>query len=386
MVKRSKEQREPASSLGQEPDVRALEKNSFLQEIESEREDAASTTSHYEIVSIPADFTLEGLVAKWKKNQLTIPGFQRRFIWTQRQASRLIESFLLGLPVPALFLYADPDTGEQQVIDGQQRLMSVVQFFDGTFKNASMAKARLFRLIGIGDDSPYADLTAKDLEERHPAVFASLNDAVMRAFMIKQLDPNDATSIYHIFERLNTGGSILVGQEIRNCVYHGRFNDLLNKLNTNDNWRKIIGKPKPDPRMRDVEMILRFVALYYFAASYRKPMKDFLSFAMKEKRDLPEKESDALAKLFEATCAEIVATLGAEPFHGNRGRMNPAVFDAVFTTIAQYYGKLPSNLDRRFEKLLESKEFDENASYRTTDADAVTNRLKLARTRLVDAK
>jgi hypothetical protein len=154
--------------------------------MDSEKEDASSTSSHYEIVSIPADFTLEGLVLKWKKKQLTIPGFQRKFVWTQCQASRLIESFLLGLPVPALFLYADPDSGEQQVIDGQQRLMSVVQFFDGTFRNATMTSDRLFRLTGLGEGSPYMGCSAKDLEQRFKPQYAKLNDAVMRAFMIKQ--------------------------------------------------------------------------------------------------------------------------------------------------------------------------------------------------------
>ncbi len=371
--------------LENEPDVLALEDASPVQAIESEREDAASTASHYEIVSIPADFTLEGLVAKWKKGQLKIPGFQRKFVWTQRQASRLIESFLLGLPVPSLFLYADPDTGEQQVIDGQQRLMSVVQYFDGTFKNANMTKPKSFRLTGLADDSPYQNLDATELEEKFPAKFAKLNDSVMRAFMIKQLDPEDATSIYHIFERLNTGGSILLGQEIRNCVYNGRLNDLLNELNADPSWRKVIGKPQPDARMRDVEMILRFVALYFFADVYRKPMKDFLSAAMKKKRNLPPKETEALDRTFRETCETIVERLGERPFHRDSGRMNPAVFDAVFTTIAKHEGELPADLRDRCDTLMNSPEFNENSSYRTTDVDAVKQRLKLTRETLFGA-
>ena len=208
----------PKTLPEREPDEEELQAESPVESLESELTDATSTLANYEIVSIPADYTLEGLKTKWKKKQLLIPGFQRKFVWTQRQASRLIESFLLGLPVPALFLYTDPDTGAQQVIDGQQRLMSVVQFFDGEFRNAAMTESRLFKLVGLGEASPYAGCTSKDLEDRHGAMFAKLNDAVMRAFVIKQLDPNDSTSIYHIFERLNTGGTRLLGQEIRNCV------------------------------------------------------------------------------------------------------------------------------------------------------------------------
>jgi len=374
----------PSDLLDNEPDVQELEKDSPIEHIESEIEDATFSPSHYEIVSIPADYTLEGLANKWRKGQLKIPGFQRKFVWTLRQASRLIESFLLGLPVPALFLYVDPDTGDQQVIDGQQRLMTVVQFFDGMFKNASMVKERPFRLVGLADDSPYARCSAKDLEERFPAKFAQLNDAVMRAFVIKQLDPEDATSIYHIFERLNTGGTRLLGQEIRNCVYHGRFNELLCSLNGSPNWRKIIGKSLPDSRMRDVEMILRFVALYFFADEYKKPMKDFLSTAMMKKRNLPEDEARSLAATFEITCAKIVGALGERPFHGHQG-MNPAVYDAVFTAIAKQPGSLPTDAKERCEALVKSEEFKAKASYRTTDVDAVARRLELARTRLFDA-
>lgn len=348
-----------------------------MEPVESETEDAVSTSSHFEIVSIPADFTLEGLVAKWKKGQLRIPGFQRKFVWTQRQASRLIESFLLGLPVPALFLYADPDTGEQQVIDGQQRLMSVVHFFSGTFQNASMLKEKQFRLVGLGEGSRYAGLTAKELELQFKPLYAKLNDSVMRAFMIKQLDPDDATSIYHIFERLNTGGSRLLGQEIRNCVYHGRLNELLGRLNTNADWRRIIGTPQPDPRMRDIEMILRFVALYFFSSTYKKPMKDFLFTTMRKKRNLPSEEMANLETIFISTCNRIVGSLGERPFHKQRG-MNPAVFDAVFTSFAKHPGELPVDIKSRTAALIDSEEFKRNASYRTTDAEEVAGRLQLA--------
>lgn len=384
MTKTKGKTEQARSSLNNEPDIQELESNNPIEALGSEIEDAASTASHYEIVSIPADFTLEGLIAKWNKKQLTIPGFQRKFVWTQRQASRLIESFILGLPVPALFLYADPDTGEQQVIDGQQRLMSVVQYFTGRFKNAKMATEKVFQLTGLADDSPYTGLTISALESQHPVKFAKLNDAVMRAFMIKQLDPDDATSIYHIFERLNTGGSILLGQEIRNCVYHGSLNDLLNELNTDANWRKIIGKDMPDDRMRDVEMILRFVALYFFAADYRKPMKDFLSWAMKKKRNLSEADAQQLERTFRDTCETIVKRLGTEPFHRDSGRMNPAVFDAVFTTIAMVNTAGLKDLQDRCDDLMNSPEFQESSSFRTTDVEAVKKRLELARIRLTE--
>jgi hypothetical protein len=360
------------------------DEESPIASVKSETEDASSTTSHYDIISIPADFTLEGLVSKHEKKQLVIPGFQRKFVWTQRQASRLVESFLLGLPVPALFLYSDTETGKLQVIDGQQRLTSVIQFFGGFFQNAGMAKPKLFSLAGLAADSPYDGLTYKELETKHPATYANLNDSVMRAFMIKQLDPNDATSIFHIFERLNTGGTILQGQEIRNCVYHGNLNDLINELNECADWRRILGKPKADSRMRDVEMVLRFVALYYCEESYKKPMKDFLSTVMKLKRNIPESEVTDLKRVFEKTCGIILSELGDRPFHLDSNRMNPAVFDAVFTCIARYQGKLRKDLKSCYDQLIASSDFRDNSSYRTTDVREVKQRLHLAKMNLVD--
>src|SRR5439155_2993208 len=132
-------------------------------------------------------------------------------------------------------------------------------------------------------------------------------------------------------------------QEIRNCVYHGPFNELLNVLNGDPNWRKIIGKQVADARMRDIEMILRFVALYFFADNYKKPMKDFLSTAMKKKRNLPKEEAESLGDKFRETCASIIKALGTAPFHVT-SRMNPAVFDAVFTATAKHLGHLPPDL------------------------------------------
>jgi len=89
---------------------------------------------------------------------------------------------------------------------------------------------------------------------------------------MKQLAPIDDTSIVEVFSRLNTGGVALQGQEVRNCVYAGEFNKLLKQLNKNEDWRFIVGKTAEDNRMRDIELILRFLALYSNASQYAKPM------------------------------------------------------------------------------------------------------------------
>jgi len=257
-------------------DLHHLEE-SGLEPVDSEQQDLDASPPRYEIVTYPADYTLEGLVSKYRKAQIKVPGFQRKFVWSLPQASKLIESFLLGLPVPAVFLYTDPEDNTLQLIDGQQRLLSIVYFFDGYFGPEERGKRTVFALRGLNEKSPYLNKTYAQLKETDESAWNQLNDSVLRAFVIKQLNPGDGTSIYHIFERLNTGGTQLVSQEIRNCVYHGPLNDLLCDLNSDPNWRKLFGKPTGDKRQRDVELILRFLALLYDAREYEKPMKDFLA-------------------------------------------------------------------------------------------------------------
>lgn len=117
------------SNLFEKPETRSRDQESIdIESIDSETEDQESTPSEYKTKSYPADFTLEVLHNKWKKKQIVIPSFQRRFVWKQSQSSKLIESFLLDLPVPPIFLYEE-SKGTLMVIDGQQRLKSIFFFF-----------------------------------------------------------------------------------------------------------------------------------------------------------------------------------------------------------------------------------------------------------------
>lgn len=97
----------------------------------------------YEISYYPADYTLRGYLDKWEDKQLEVPPFQRNYVWDQVKASKLIESFLLGLPVPGVFLYKERKTNKLLVIDGQQRILSAIRFFKNEFDE------KIFRLKGV---------------------------------------------------------------------------------------------------------------------------------------------------------------------------------------------------------------------------------------------
>ncbi len=353
-----------------------------IESVPSEEEDRAASLPAYEILTYPADFTLEVLVDKWRKGQIVIPHFQRRFVWTQNQASKLIESFLLGLPVPAIFLYSEPDTNDLLVVDGQQRLKTIAYFFEGYFGEETGGARTVFRLTGLDDENRYLGKTYDDFKGDDPASLNKLNDSVLRAFVIKQLDPRDDTSIYHIFERLNTGGTFLNPQEIRNCIHHGPFNEELLRLNELTSWRQIFGRRPTDRRQRDVELILRFLALLENSANYEKPMKDFLNKFMAANRRPPQTRLDGFRDIFDRTARQVEEDLGEKPFHIRAG-LNAAVFDSVFVTVARHLEEIPSDLQERYRILIGDSTFLSLVTSGTTDKDIVQRRLDRAKELLI---
>lgn len=167
-----------------------------IEPVESEILDEESTPAEFEIATYPADFTLEILHQKLLLQEIVIPKFQRGFVWKMPQASRLIESFLLGLPVPQIFIYTDQDQ-KLLIIDGQQRLKSIHYYFEGYFgERDKTGKRRVFKLEGLNERSKWIGKAFEDLDESDKR---KLKNAVLRAIIVKQLNPDDDTSIYHIF-------------------------------------------------------------------------------------------------------------------------------------------------------------------------------------------
>ena len=332
-----------------------------------------TTPLEYEIMTMPADYTLEVLHDKWRKKEITVPKFQREYVWSITQASRLIESFIMGLPVPPVFLYVDP-TQKVLVVDGMQRLRSIFDFFDGCFGDKVGKKQKAFKLSGINKESRLYGKTFEELDSQDQL---RLKNTVLRSILIRQLRPHDRTSIYHIFERLNTGGMALKDQEVRNCVYEGKLNDLLTELNTTAEWRDILGRPKPDKRKRDVQLILRYMALFHNGKDYHKPMRDFMSKFMGEKKDPPDEFIRSERRRFDDTCRLVLARLGEKPFRQARS-LNPAVFDSMFVAFARNPDSCPADIVERAKNLRGNQDFQRYTTHATTDDAAVRSRLDLA--------
>ncbi|MDO9530482.1 MAG: DUF262 domain-containing protein [Syntrophales bacterium] len=344
----------------------AIEADILLEPIKAEDEDYESAPPDFNIVTFPADYTLEVLYSKWKSGEINIPSFQRSFVWKQAQASKLIESFLVGLPVPAIFLYNETKSQQLFVIDGQQRLKSIFYFFEGYFGEPEDDKRKIFLLTGLNQKSCFFRKTYKDMEDEDQR---KLKNKVLRSFIVQQIDPDDDTSMYHIFERLNTGGTLLTNQEVRNCVYNGSFVSFLDELNHYEKWRRILGKPDPDTRKRDIELLLRFFAMRNLEA-YEKPLKDFLSKYMRKNRNPSDEVRNSTRVLFCRTCDTILKYLGDKPFHIRAG-LNAAVFDAVMSTVSNHLDAIPSNLNSRYEGLKRDPDFEKATRESTTDKERI---------------
>ncbi len=231
----------------------------------------------------------------------------------------------------------------------------------------------MFHLVGLSQDSRFLGRTFQDLLEPDQR---KLKNAVLRSFIVQQLDPNDDTSMYHIFEHLNTGGTLLANQEIRNCVYHGRLVEHLVKLNQLQEWRQILGKTAPDARKRDIELLVRFFAMRDLS-SYQKPMKDFLSKFMRRNKDTSEQVLEHDGEVFRETCKQLKGALGEKPFHVHSG-LNAAVADAVMVAFSNHIGSVPKDIHERYQRLLEDEGFKDSTSKGTTDVNIVRGRFAKA--------
>lgn len=312
----------------------------------SSEDDEENIPTKYSISSYGADYVIDGLVRRILDGSIYVPSFQRNFVWDSKKASRFIESLLLGLPVPGIFLSKEEKSQKLLVIDGQQRLRTLEYFYEGAFGDTGL----VFALRGVQEQ--FDGVTYKTLREEDKR---RLDDSILHATIVKQDEPSDNdSSIYQIFERLNTGGVLLLPQEIRACIYHGQFSDALKELNTNQAWRTVFGS-LPHKNMRDQELILRFLALYFSVLSYKKPMNEFLNSYMHKNRDLTVQSKAKVTSAFVSTIEVVSKCLGNGVFRPKRA-LNAAVFDAVMVGIARRLerGQVDDceTLQHRYDRLL----------------------------------
>jgi len=353
------------------------------EQIEDIDEMEETSPYRYSITSYGADYPVDGLVKRLEASDIIVPtfdpefkledeieGYQRQFIWTKTQCDRFIESLLLGLPVPGIFL-VKLDDGRFLVLDGQQRLRTLHAFYKGILRGREfILQSVQKRLLLLRYDSLHE-------EDRR-----RLDDSIIHATIIRQDEPsNELSSIYLIFERLNTGGTTLHPQEIRVALYRGGLIRLLRELNNFEPWREIYGNKSN--RFKDQELILRFFALLFWSTRYERPMKDFLNRYTAANRDFQIQSQQDLQNIFEQTITTASKTFGGSPFR-LKTAINAAVMDSVMVGLGnRLLESGPINdinlLKVKYDQLLKNEDFLSAVERATTDEKNVRTRLKLAK-------
>lgn len=297
---------------------------------ETESEEMETTMKEYDVTATPNDFNISTLFSLIDNGVIKMPPFQRNYVWDEKRASKLIESILLGLPIPQIFLY-EQGKNSFYVIDGQQRLLSIYFFIKQRFPKAEGRIALRKYLTGdskIENSILSNDLYFKNFKLKLPSLaneekskfnnlkFETLGDykysfeilRTIRSVVIKQNEPDDDSSIYEIFNRLNTGGQNLSPQEIRMSLYYSDFYKMLIQLNTDDRWRKILNQPSPDVKFKDVEIILRSIAMLFDYKDYLSPMGKFLNTFSRKANYFTKETISYINQLFSSfldSCSEL---------------------------------------------------------------------------------
>jgi uncharacterized protein with ParB-like and HNH nuclease domain len=358
----------------------------------------------YEITAIPNDFNILTIYNFVESKTVKIPGFQRNFVWDIGRASKLIESLILGLPVPQLFLYEE-SRNSFLVIDGQQRLMSIFYFIKQKFprKEKRVELRKIFEIFGtipehiLNDDDYFTDFKLV-LPEKLPEIqnkfkglkYTTLGDfksqfelRPVRNIIIKQNKPEDYPAIYEIFNRLNSGGMNLTPQEIRNSIYHSPFYEMLFSINDNERWRTLLNQQEPDIHLKDIEILLRSFAMLMDGDNYTPSLTRFLNQFSKNAMKLSDSHNDYMSKLFNSFM-ESTSNIPNDIFiNKSNYRFNIALFESTFAGLCKrpFTGKklIQDKIDAEKITLIGTNDdFTKATRYDTTSTANVKTRLEVA--------
>lgn len=302
------------------------------------------------------------------------PDYQRNYIWDNKKASKLVESIILNVPIPVVYVSEEKDSS-WTVIDGLQRLNSLKRFFDGQFK-----------LSGL---DVLSELNKCDFKSLPSKASRMLKNGLLRIVMVTA-DSNEDIK-YDIFMRLNTGAVHLNEQELRNCLYRGKFNTFLQEEAGNKQWLEMLGLEEPHKRMADRELLLRFLALsvnWDRAANevkgYKGNMKSFMNAFMKQYQD-DEGQLNYFRALCDETIEKVYEVYGVEAFRrlnedGSVSPINRAIMDALMISSIPYdkeklLSKKQEIRERLFNELSNDTEFRLSTLNATSDTKVVRFRI-----------
>jgi hypothetical protein len=331
------------------------------------------------------DFSIREFLSMRQDGELVLqPDYQRNYVASKHIASKLIESILLDVPIPVIYLAEEVD-GSYSVIDGQQRLTSFLSYLDGKFPNGEE-----FKLSGL---KVFSELNKKKYDQLDKDYQTKIKTTTIHSIIIKKESNEDIK--FEIFERLNTGSTRLNEDEIRNTVYRGNYVKLLGELSENKTFNDLVNKDNFKNRMIYRGMILRFFALSERTyLNYKSPMKQFCNKELRDNRNLVREKASEYKSKFEH-CLDLVKNVygktafrryiqgeNSEPGKWAHNQINMALFDLQMVGFSNYSkSDVLSNADNIREGLLDlminNAEFSQLIGFKTSNTDNVQLRFKI---------
>lgn len=331
------------------------------------------------------DITVDELVRRVSRQRIEIsPAYQRQFRWGDGRQSKLIESILLGIPVPPLFMATNVEENEGQtweVVDGLQRLLSLTNFV-GDEKTRDIARLEGASLR-LRDLEILSSLNGMNADEMPADIREGLLDRPVKVIVLN--DKSDVQVRFDLFERLNTGGVRLTDQEVREAVFSGEFIDLLTELAETPVFDAVVnlqsGK-KRDGTPQDY--VLRFFAFHENYKNFDHSVKDFLNDFCESAAKSPDLERRR--NLFHATFNFLTDTFPHGIYRGKRTITPVNVFEGVAVGAALALGGSSSVLQGQDTSWIDSDEFRLLTTGATNDRRRVSGRIEYARDRFISDK
>jgi hypothetical protein len=362
------------------------EKNEDLDSVIENQELELNEEDSRKIVWQAKDFSIREFASMLQDGDLDLqPEYQRKYVATPKIASKLIESIIMDVPIPVIYLAEEKD-GTYSVIDGQQRLTSFLSFITGKYPNGD-----LFKLTGL---KVYKELNRKLFSDLDKEFQNKIRKTTLHTIVIKKESNEDVK--FEIFERLNTGSIKLNEDEIRNTVYRGDYIKLLAELEDNETFHKVVQKDNYKKRMIYRGMILRFFAISEKShLNYQPSMKQFCNKELRDNRYLSTEKAkeyrtkfhdciDLVKVVFGKTAFRRYIPSNSEKEQGNwtTTRINMALFDIQMCGFVNYSkNEILRNADYIREAMLElmtnNQDFIDSILLQTSNKEVLKKRFKI---------
>lgn len=302
-------------------------------------------------------FELKRMVEETKELQLA-PPFQRRRVWKIEQQRELIESVLMGIPIPVVYLFEN-ENGLKQMVDGRQRVTALIDFMNDRF---TLNKLKML-----------PDFNGKTFTQLPPIYRSKLERYQVLVYVIEPPTPERVK--YDIFDRVNRGGTQLNNQEMRNALYAGPATELLKTLSESPAFQKATGGGVDSARMRDQYIILRFLAFHglrekRIAFHYKSNLDELLAYTMRDLNAQTPQALEAISHRFTTAMDRCYTSLGEDAFrfdmtNVNRRPINMALFEVLtyFFVIFDPSGCDHHQLQQRINSV--KREFDQGGHFKS---------------------